>query len=162
MLSTSSCASHPQAFDLQCAGTRHRTASRSPPRDDTFATRLRVDPATREFCEDDCPAVYHLHVVTPSSLEYHFDDALADEDHAAHTRRPGNWNSMFAGDNKDDLVIDSTTGAMHRVEVFEAGDPASQHYESTSTGTCTVAPFSGFPRPPWQPPRWWPRWMPRP
>lgn len=85
-------------------------------------TRYRVDLAKMEWCHEDCRGVVKIAEVTSSVL------TLLDNQ------------PKFENDGSHSIIINRQTGDW----LNSISEPRSSYFSSVK-GTCTVAPFSGFP-----------------
>jgi hypothetical protein len=130
----------PQQFDLICQGMVMdppvwRGSSDSTP----FTTRFQVDLQKNMFCVDDYCSVFTR--ADKSRLEYHCQIV-------AGGKFCGSVNVGTAGPyiEKQDFVIDRSTGSFQRTSSGWIGDRASRPFNAAYSGDCAIGPFTGLPK----------------
>jgi hypothetical protein len=131
----------PQKFDLICSGSLSDLGLAPKP----FSIRMRIDLSSMRYCFGECGFVRHLSGARGGNLEYHYDVAVADQDHAANHYRPAGLTTAGPWDFKDDFAIDLATGRFTREYRFDYGDPASMKHLERFSGRCTRAEFTPLP-----------------
>ena len=139
LLSSPAFAQTATLFDLVCEGVQRDLISGE--REDV-TVRIRVDLADKKFCFDDCERHGYIYpIADPESktIAYDFDIDETGPDHHAGSYREDDWEYSYPMTEHIVIRLDDLT--LRHDYLYDAGEPASQHYHFKWRATCTRAPF---------------------
>lgn len=120
----------PSRFDLVCSGEKSRfqqngsLANMSRVKT-AWTERFAVDLEARLFCEQECSAPQRIFRIAPGELQLSPETAIGE---------------------RDEILIDRVNGKfVRRHTLVNLGNPTSDFVDQYS-GSCSVAPFTAFPR----------------
>lgn len=109
-------------FDLACQGMRTTTRQGQ---GQPFSTRVHVDVAAQQWCQDACERVTAIAAATDDQLTLQDDSVL-------NTREESTTEASF----------DRRTNAFRQLRITERPEVSYSRFE----GSCTIQPFTPFPK----------------